>query len=51
MKRKASATVDQEPMGIVISRGASHEDLPPVFTYVWGPAPQSADEPHDTKAA
>jgi hypothetical protein len=39
---------DQEPMGIVISRGSRHEHAPMVLAYVWGPAPETSDEPADT---
>jgi hypothetical protein len=42
--------VNDEPLGIVISRG-SREEPPPAFSaYVWGPAPEP--EPRsDSKAA
>ena len=39
-----------EPIGIVISRGAQPEHRPTVFAYVWGPAPETSDEP-ETKVA
>ena len=32
--------LDQEPMGIVISRGSRAEHVPTVFAYVWAPAPE-----------
>jgi len=35
---------DQEPIGIVISRGTHHEKAPKVFAYVWGPAPELPEE-------
>ena len=44
MKRKA-AVASQEPIGIVISRGADREKPPVVFAYVWAPAPEAPDEP------
>jgi hypothetical protein len=45
-KRKRA---EEEPRGIVISRG-SREDPPPTFSvYVWGPAPDP--EPSESKAA
>lgn len=45
-KRKLA---EEEPRGIVISRG-SREDPPPMFSvYVWGPAPDP--EPSESKAA
>jgi len=30
---------DQEPVGIVISRGSRHEHVPKVAAYEWGPPP------------
>jgi hypothetical protein len=42
--------VEEEPLGIVISRG-SREEVPPAFSvYVWGPAPDPEPKP-DPKAA
>jgi hypothetical protein len=45
-----SAMIEQEPMGIVISRGTRHEHQPMVLAYVWGPAPETSDEPAETIA-
>jgi hypothetical protein len=42
--------VDEEPIGIIISRGSRQEQQPMVLAYVWGPAPDGDDSP-DTKAA
>jgi hypothetical protein len=40
MKTEQKVTQEQEPVGIVISRGW-HEEKPSVFSaYVWGPAPE-----------
>lgn len=43
MKRPPRKQPDQEPVGIVISRGSRHEDLPTVWAYVWGPAPDDSE--------
>jgi hypothetical protein len=50
MKAKRAVIPDQEPIGIVISRGAQAEHAPTVFAYVWGPAPEPTDE-SETKVA
>jgi hypothetical protein len=50
MKESASTTREQEPVGIVISRGSRAEPAPRVSAYVWGPAPESEPET-GTKAA
>lgn len=52
MKGKRAAVIGDEPMGIVISRGADREK-PPVFSaYVWAPAPEKKpDEPAETRVA
>ena len=31
---------EQEPIGIVISRGSRQEAVPMFFAYVWAPAPE-----------
>ena len=47
MKKKAETpTIDQEPIGIIISRGPAQEHVPTFFAYVWGPDP----EPEETGA-
>lgn len=38
MARKKDTDVSDEPMGIVISRGAEPELAPTVLAFVWGPA-------------
>ena len=42
---------DQEPIGIVISRGTRAEDVPRFWAYVWGPAPATASEVRAAHAA
>lgn len=39
MNTTANSELEQEPMGIVISRGSRLEQAPSVFAYVWAPAP------------
>jgi len=51
MKADTTINPDQEPIGIVISRGSRHEHVPVVLAYVWGPAPETTDEPIETVAA
>ncbi len=51
MKGNANTVADQEPIGIVISRGSRQEHVPMVSAYVWGPVPETSDEPIETKAA
>lgn len=42
---------EQEPIGIVISRGSREEATPVFWAYVWGPAPEQSIEPAKSKAA
>ena len=42
-------TIEQEPIGIVISRGSRAEAAPRFWAYVWGPAPEI--EQSEIKAA
>ncbi len=51
MKATPNSTVDQEPIGIVISRGSRYEPAPMVSAYVWGPVPETKDERHEAKVA
>ena len=44
MARRQKAEVEQEPVGIVISRGSRAEDTPRFTAYVWGPAPDPERE-------
>ena len=53
MKGKQKPTAEQEPIGIVISRGPRNEKAPTFFAYMWAPDPEGDDkgsEPH-TKVA
>lgn len=43
MKDSISSVSEQEPMGIVISRGSRQEATPMFFAYVWAPAPEDTD--------
>lgn len=49
MKNTPPIDQDQEPVGIVISRGSRAEPAPRFRAYVWGPAPEIDEEP--SKAA
>ena len=40
MAKVRSAEIEQEPVGIVISRGSREEQTPRLIAYVWGPAPE-----------
>jgi hypothetical protein len=51
MKGNTPNGPEQEPIGIVISRGSRQEDVPCVFAYVWGPAPEPSDEVRESKVA
>jgi hypothetical protein len=51
MKQDRGAVVEQEPIGIVISRGSREEAAPRFLAYVWGPAPDDLDGGRDSKAA
>jgi hypothetical protein len=35
---------DQEPIGIIISRGSRQQSAPRFSAYVWGPAPVEVSE-------
>jgi len=51
MKGKTNTRSEQEPIGIVISRGAMKEQAPAVFAYVWGPAPEVSEDILEAKVA
>jgi hypothetical protein len=51
MKAKSSSKVEQEPIGIVISRGPRQEQVPTFVAYVWGPDPEAPEETGKPKAA
>ena len=40
MAQLREAEVEQEPVGIVISRGSRAQDTPRFTAYVWGPVPE-----------
>jgi hypothetical protein len=43
MTRERDKTKNDEPVGIVISRGSREQDEPRFTAYVWGPAPSKSD--------
>jgi hypothetical protein len=51
MKRTVENDSTDEPMGIVISRGARQEPAPSVFAYEWAPAPEEIDEAFESQGA
>jgi hypothetical protein len=51
MGQHRQAELDQEPMGIVISRGSRAQTAPRFTAYVWGPAPESEPESGEKKVA
>jgi hypothetical protein len=44
MAKIRPAEIEQEPVGIVISRGSRAEQTPRLTAYVWGPAPEPEPE-------
>ena len=51
MIAEQTPVLDEEPIGIVISRGAEGEEAPAVFEYVWGPAPEATEDATESKVA
>lgn len=51
MARVRRIVQEQEPIGIVISRGSRDEAAPTFRLYIWGPAPVEEQLPAETKAA
>jgi hypothetical protein len=52
MKANSSNSVsEQEPMGIVISRGSRQEQVPTFLAYVWAPDPETPEETGAPQAA
>jgi hypothetical protein len=43
MKAESTNQAEQEPIGIVISRGPRQEHVPTFFAYVWGPDPEAPE--------
>lgn len=50
-KADAPILVEQEPIGIIISRGFSGEEAPAMFAYAYCDAPETSDEPLATATA
>ncbi len=40
MAKNRRTEIEQEPVGIIISRGSRAEQTPKFIEYVWGPAPE-----------
>ena len=49
METIGKEVIEQDPVGIVISRGSRLEQTPRVVAYVWGPAPEA--EPNGAMVA
>ena len=45
------AAREEEPRGIVISRGSREETTPRFWAYVYSEEPETSDRPSDVKAA
>jgi hypothetical protein len=50
MPTKEEKDIDQEPVGIVISRGTRAEATPRLSAYVWGQFEEPATTPEPTEA-
>jgi hypothetical protein len=51
MKAKKKAVAEQEPMGIVISRGSRLEHVPTFSAYIWAPDPEEKENEIEPKVA
>lgn len=51
LRQTADVKAVQEPIGIVISNGATAEPSPRFVAFVWGPAPEPASEMPESRAA
>jgi len=51
MIAEQTLVIDEEPIGIVISCGPAGEEAPAVFEYIWGPAPDGAEDTIESKVA
>ena len=51
MKTKKKTVIEQEPMGIVISRGSRHEHVPTFSAYIWAPDPEEKTDEFEPKVA
>ena len=48
MPHQRRVEAEQEPVGIIISRGSRAEETPRFSAYVWGPAPAGEVEVAET---
>ena len=48
---RQSEIIEQEPLGIIISRGPRAEETPRLWAYIWGPVPAAEPEEHPKPAA
>lgn len=51
MNAEVTTVADQEPIGIVISRGPHPEHAPTFFAYVWADDPEAPEITEATQAA
>ena len=51
MKAKKKTAPEQEPMGIVISRGSRLEHVPTFSAYIWAPDPEEKTDDIEPKVA
>ena len=51
MKAQLRVPKEQEPVGIVISRGSREEPRAAFTAYMWGPAPEDGADTGEPKAA
>jgi hypothetical protein len=51
VERATQAELEQEPVGIVISRGTRDEATPRFSAYVWGQAPEETPRANGTHRA
>ena len=51
MKAKKKTVTEQEPMGIVISRGSRLEHAPTFSAYIWAPDPEEKENEIEPKVA
>jgi hypothetical protein len=51
MAQRRKTEIEQEPMGIVISRGSRAEETPRFTAYVWGPVPETELEDKEKMVA
>jgi hypothetical protein len=51
MKGRKKVQAEQEPMGIVISRGPRNEQPPTFYAYMWAPDPEGTEDVSEPKVA